>query len=153
MKHIESVNPATSPAFARHSRLLAALLVGSAMLLPLAGYSAEDDVVKTSGTVTYVSGGVSDESLDHLKSMSSEFNLKLVFALNSGAFMSDVNVAISDSKGNSLLNTKSHGPWLLAKLPAGNYQVVATSSSGVSMTRSASVGAGTKEVDFRWGSE
>jgi hypothetical protein len=131
---------------------LAALLLGSAMLLPAAGTCAEN-VVQTAGPVSYVSGGVSDESLDQLKSMSRDFNLKLVFALKSGEFMSDVKVAIVDAKGNRVLDTTSEGPWLLAKLPAGSYQVVAT-ASGNSIKQQVRVDSGKlRTLNFRWSTE
>jgi len=132
-------------------RSLAVLLMGS-VLLPTAAYCAEN-VVQTAGTVTYVSGGVTDETLDQLKSMSRDFNLKMVFALKSGAYMSDVSVAIVDAKGRQVLDTRSDGPWLLAKLPAGSYQVLAT-ASGASLKQSVSVGSGSlKTLNFRWPSE
>jgi hypothetical protein len=131
---------------------LAAVMMGSALLLPCAAWSAPE-AIQQSGSVYFISGGVGDESLDRLKSDAADFNLKLVFALTSGAFMSDVNVAILDKSGNTLLNTTSKGPWLLAKLPAGAYQVVA-SASGKPMKREVSVDAGKlKTLDFRWTSE
>lgn len=128
---------------------VAAVLLGSALLVPIAGL-CEDNDVRTAGSVSFVSGGVDDESLDQLKSISRDFNLKLVFALKSGAFLSDVNVTIDDARGNPVLLTKSEGPWLLAKLPTGNYQIAAT-ESGNTITRRIAVGSGKlSTVDFRW---
>jgi hypothetical protein len=133
--------------------LAAALLMGSALLLPVAGIGAEN-MVHTAGDVTYVSGGVDDASLDALKANVQKYDLKLVFALKSGAFMSSVKVAISDAKGNPVLDATSDGPWFLAKLPAGSYRVVATSSSGTAITQQAAVATtGLKTLDFRWASE
>jgi hypothetical protein len=133
--------------------LAAAMLMGSALLLPIAGIGAEN-AVHTAGAVTYVSGGVDDASLDALKANVQKYDLKLVFALKSGAFMSGVKVAISDAKGNPVLDATSDGPWFLAKLPAGSYRVVATSSSGMAITQQAAVAAtGLKTLDFRWASE
>jgi hypothetical protein len=132
--------------------MLAALILGSAILLPVAGVYADDDV-QSAGRVSFVSGGVDDESLDRLKAMVPEFNLKMVFALNSGAFLTDVNVAIVDARGNPVLQTKSEGPWLLAKLPPGSYQVIAT-EGGNSITRNIAIGGGKlSTLDFRWVSE
>jgi hypothetical protein len=135
----------------RHS--VAALLLGSALMLPLAGVCGEN-AVHTAGTVTYVSGGVDDASLDALKANLQKYDLKLVFALKSGAFMSSVKVAISDDRGNAVLETTSDGPWFLASLPAGKYRVVSTSPSGVSITQQAAIEpAKLKTLDFRWTSE
>ena len=131
----------------------AALLLGSALLLPVTGICAEN-IVHAAGTVTYVSGGVDDASLDALKANLQKYDLKLVFALKSGAFMSEVKVSISDAKGNAVLNTTSDGPWFLAQLPAGSYKIVATSSSGDSITQQAAVDPSKlKTLDFRWSSE
>jgi hypothetical protein len=132
---------------------IAALLLGSSLLLPVAGICAEN-TVHTAGAVTYVSGGVDDASLDALKANLQKYDLKLVFALKSGAFLNNVKVAISDAKGNAVLNATSDGPWLLANLPPGNYRVVSTSPSGTSITQQAVVEpAKLKTLDFRWASE
>jgi len=109
--------------------------------------------VQNTGNVTYVSGGVGLESLDQLSSISRDFNLKLVFALNSGAYLSGVQVAIVDRKGQTVVDTTSDGPWFMAKLPAGNYQVIAT-VAGKAEKRQVSVGtSGLKTVNLRWASE
>jgi len=132
-------------------RMLAAMLFG-ATLLPFAVASA-DEQVQQSGPVSFVSGGVDDASLDRMKSMVPGFNLKMVFALNSGAFLSDVNVTIADARGSQVLQTKSEGPWLLAKLPAGTYQVVAT-EGGNPIRRTVTVGsAKASDLEFRWANE
>jgi len=137
------------------SRLLAfsmaAIFLGSASLVSAAG--STDSVVQTAANVSYVSGGVGTESLDQLGAMSSQFNLKLVFALKSGEYLSGVQVAITDAKGKSMLDTTSEGPWLMTKLPAGNYRVVATVAGKAEKRQVAVGGTKLKTVDFRWGSE
>ncbi len=128
---------------------IAAIFLGAASLAS----ASNDGVVQTAGSVTYVSGGVGTESLDHLGSIARDFNLKLIFALNSGAYLSGVKVVITDAKGKSMVDTTSEGPWFLAKLPMGNYQVVAT-VAGKAERRQIAVGATTlRTVDFRWASE
>lgn len=125
-----------------------ALLIGAVSFFPAA--NAADAVVQNMGNVAYVSGGVGDESIEKLNSLRNEFNLKLVFALKSGAYLSDVHTVIADTKGRTLLDTTSDGPWLMTRLPAGSYQVVA-SSAGVTKKRQVSVTANAmKTVDFRW---
>jgi len=141
---------------------LAAILLGSAFLasalvpalISSASANSNDAVVqKTPGGVSYVSGGVGTDSIDRLNSLARDFNLKLVFALTSGSYVSDVRVAIADAKGKMMLDTTSDGPWLLTRLPAGNYQVVAT-LSGNTVKRQVAVGAGKlRTVDFRWVTE
>jgi hypothetical protein len=130
-----------------------AVLLGSVLMLPLSGICAEN-AVHTEGAITYVSGGVDDASLDALKANLKKYDLKLVFALKSGAFMNNIKVAISDARGNAVLSTRSDGPWFLANLPAGKYRVVGTSPSGVSITQEAAVEpARLRTLDFRWTSE
>jgi len=131
---------------------IAAFVLVSAALMPVAGICAQN-IAQTVGGVTYVSGGVDDASLDALKGDVRNYNLKLVFALKTGEFLSDVKVSISDAKGNPVLNATSDGPWFLAKLPAGSYRVVAT-SSGNAIAQQASVDpAKLKTLDFRWVTE
>lgn len=130
----------------------AAILLGSASLVSVASTNS-DAIVQTAGGVSYVSGGVGTDSIGRLSSLASDFNLKLVFALKSGEYVSDVRVAIADTAGKTLLDTTSDGPWLLAKLPAGNYQIVAT-FAGVAVKRQIAVGAAKlRTIDFRWASE
>lgn len=126
---------------------LAAALLGSASV---AGAADAEPVVQTAGSVSYVSGGVGSESIDRLSALSSQFNVKLVFAINSGEYVSDVGVVISDGKGRKVVDAVSEGPWFLVRLPAGNYQIVAT-LAGKAEKRQVVVGA-TKlmTMDFRW---
>ena len=137
---------------------LAVSLLGSAFLdptlVPIASANSDNAIVqKTPGGVSYVSGGVGTDSIDHLNTLAGNFNLKLVFALNSGSYVSDVRVAIADAAGTMLVDATSDGPWFLTRLPAGNYQVVAT-FAGHAVRHQASVGsAGLRTVDFRWASE
>lgn len=130
----------------------AVLLLGAAALAPAAGPD-NDAIVKTSGSVSYVSGGIGMESRDRLGSLARDFNLKLVFASTSGEYVSGVRVAVADAAGKTLLDATSEGPWFLAKLPAGNYQVVAT-FAGKAVKRQVAVGtAKLTTSDFRWAAE
>lgn len=134
------------------ARSLLAIVFGSAALVSVAR-ADNDAVVQTTDGVSYVSGGIGTESLERIGSLARDFNLKLVFALHSGEYVNDVRVAIANAKGKTLLDTASEGPWFLTKLPAGNYQVVAT-FAGKAVKRQVAVGrAKLKTVDFRWAAE
>jgi hypothetical protein len=129
----------------------AAVLLGWAALVPVANADS-DAIVQTAGGLSYVSGGVGTDSIDRLTSLAGDFNLKLVFALKSGAYLSGVRVAIADAAGKTLLDTTSEGPWFLTKLPVGNYQIVAT-FEGNAVRRNIAVGAAKlRTIDFRWAS-
>ncbi len=139
-----------------HSKLFtpvaAAVLLG-AVALAFVTNANSDESVHTLGGISYVSGGVGTTSLDRLGSLARDFNLKLVFALKSGDYVSGVKVSIADAAGKTLVDTLSEGPWMLTKLPAGKYQIVAT-FAGNAEKRSIAVGTEKlKTVDFRWASD
>lgn len=128
------------------------ILFGSAS--PVFAASANGDaIVQNVGGVSYVSGGVGTTSIDRLNSLANDFNVKLVFALKSGAYVSDVRVTIADATGRTVLDATSDGPWFLTRLPAGAYQIVAT-LAGQAIKQPLSVDtARLKTIDFRWASE
>lgn len=136
------------------ARSFAALLLAGTMLLPMMNNAiSADATVQTTGGISHVSGGIGDDSIAKLESLARDFNLKLVFALQSGNYVTDVKVVIANAKGKTLLDATSAGPWFLAKLPAGNYQIVAT-FEGKAVKRSVTVGkAKLQTVDFRWAAE
>ena len=112
--------------------------------------AATDPVIRQSGNIAYASGGVSEEARDNLSAIARDFNVKLVLATKSGAYLSDVAVVVSDSQGQRVLAAKSDGPWFYAKLPSGRYTIEA-SSNGAVMKKAVSVATqGTSQVDFRW---
>lgn len=128
------------------------VLIGLASVAPAANAKADEIVTAASG-VTYVTGGAGTEAVDRLRAMEKDFNLKLVFALNNGEYLADVDVSVVDGANHVMLNALSEGPWLLARLPAGNYQVSANYHGSVEH-RAVAVGATTlRTVDFRWPSE
>lgn len=129
--------------------LAAALLSGTVAFVPIAK-AGSDQIVRVAEGVSYVSGGVGETSIDRLNSLAAEFNLKLVFALKAGDYLSSVKVTIADATGKTLVDTTSDGPWFLARLPAGSYRVVA-SFGGKAEMRMVSIGAEKlRTVDFRW---
>lgn len=134
-------------------RTLAAMLLGAASLVCAAATTSDDAVVQTAGSMPYVSGGVGAESIEKLTSLAGNFNLKLIFALKTGDYLSNIKVAIADARGKSLVDTTSDGPWFLTKLPPGNYQIAAT-YAGTTEKRTVVVGMEKlKTVDFRWASD
>lgn len=128
---------------------LAAIVLGCVALVPVASAEGEA-VVLSAGGAPYVSGGVGDESIERLNAQAGQFNLKLVFALSAGDYVSDVGVSIADAKGRIVLAGTSDGPWFYTRLPAGSYRVSATLAERT-VKRQVSIGrSGLKTVDFRW---
>ena len=129
-----------------------AMLLGLAWVAPPADAKADEIVMASSG-VTYVTGGTGTEAVDRLRAMEKDFNLKLVFALKNGEYLADVDVSVVDAANHVVLNTLSEGPLLLAKLPAGNYQVSATYGRTTERRTVAVAPASLKTLDFRWPTE
>lgn len=130
----------------------AAILLAMGSFVSVAN-AAGEGTVQTVGGVPYVSGGVGTESIDRLNALASQFDVKLVFALKAGDYLSGIGVTIADSTGRKLLDTTSKGPWFMAQLPAGNYQVVATFAGKAQTRQVAVVAAKLTTIDFRWASE
>lgn len=136
--------------FLGSSLMAIVLLLG---VSPIRANAAGDTVVRESDDIRYVSGGVGDASLEQLSRRVGEFNLKLVFALKSGEYLADVRVVITDGKGRARVETTAEGPWLLARLPAGEYRVAAR-HAGKTFEQSVTVGArALRVVSFRWHDE
>lgn len=76
--------------------------------------------------IEYLAGGVGADEMERLKSREGEFNLKLVFTLVEGNYISDVAVVVKNREGNPVLVLHAPGPLVLAKLPRGAYVVEAT---------------------------
>jgi hypothetical protein len=111
--------------------------------LPAAGAQAE---------IAYVSGGVGKSEQQALKAREKEFNLKLVFTLVTGNFVSNVRVAIQDAKGKTLIEHTTGGPLFMARLPAGSYSVNAT-FRGKTETRKVKTGERLHTEYWRWPSD
>lgn len=149
-QHMKSIPDTKSGIFARS---LAALLLAGVMLLPMSNAISAEAVVQTTNGISYVSGGIGEDALAKMETLTKDFNLKLVFALQDGHYVTDVKVVITDAKGKTLLDATSEGPWFLVRLPAGNYQIVAT-FAGNTLKRAVTVGkARLQTVGFRWTTE
>lgn len=110
------------------------------------GIALQSDAARTGSAV---SGGVSVNARDNLRAQVPPHNVKMVFSLNTGNYLSDVNVRVTDRSGKVVIEDVSNGPWLYAKLPAGNYTATAT-YNGVPVTQKFSIGKGVKTAQFRW---
>lgn len=79
-----------------------------------------------------------------------EYNLHLLFAIKSGAYLADVKVTIQNAKGHTVLDAVSDGPWFYAKLAPGKYTVKADVDGKV-QARTVTVGKGkSATADMVW---
>ena len=114
---------------------------------------AEESGLKaqTQGEVAYVSGGIGSDEQNALQTVRAEYNLSLLFSVRgTGEYLSDIKVSITDSRGNTVLDTLSEGPMLLAKLKPGRYTVIAD-LEGQTAKRTAVVGNKRRtSISFIW---
>lgn len=75
--------------------------------------------------IRFMSGGVGADEQARFKAAEAEYPVKFVFASSGGAFMSDVNVTVTDKAGETVLGMMTDGPILLMDLEPGSYTVKA----------------------------
>ncbi len=110
---------------------------------------------RTDQGVRYISGGVGEGERTELNSLSDQFNLRLLFAMQgSGEYLSAVRVNILDKQGTSVLNVESKGPWLFAQLVPGDYIVEASATDQgqpLAHRQTAHIeDSGQSKLDFYW---
>ncbi len=99
---------------------------------------------KTTQDERFVSGGVAVGERDALEKRRTDFNLWVVTAAKrSGAFLVDAEVKVIDMSGETVVDTKLDGPWLLVDLKPGEYTVEAR-YAGQSLRKSTTVHAGAR---------
>ncbi|WP_043302398.1 carboxypeptidase-like regulatory domain-containing protein, partial [Burkholderia humptydooensis] len=104
----------------------------------------------TQNGIAYVTGGVGQDEVDALRAAASKYNLRMTFASRSGEYLSDVDVTIRSAAAQPVLTVRTNGPFLYARLPAGQYRIDAR-YGGAEQRRSVRVPAsGGVHVDFRW---
>lgn len=83
--------------------------------------------------VCFISGGISGDEVSQFKSRAKEYLFEIVFVQRAAAednnrieeYLAEVQLKIKDSKGNVVVDTTTEGPFFLADLPLGKYQVAA----------------------------
>ena len=105
---------------------------------------------QTQGDVTFVSGGVGLDEIDAMKALKPNYNLHLLFAVNSGEYLSDIEVAIFDKKGNAYMQAMSLGPFMLVNLKPGSYYVKAQLDGRAISKRVTITGHKATPLSFIW---
>jgi hypothetical protein len=83
--------------------------------------------------VCYISGGISSDEVSQFKSRAKEYLLEIVFVQKADPqengrieeYLAEVQLQIKDSKGNVVVDVTTEGPFFLADLPFGSYQITA----------------------------
>lgn len=88
--------------------------------------------VQTENGISYLSGGISDEETDQLKSQQEAYNLRLLLTGVSGEFLGGATMTLKDAAGKTLLSISEAGPEVYVQVPAGKYVVDVTNAAGAS---------------------
>jgi hypothetical protein len=97
---------------------------------------------QTQGGISFIVGGVGDNSQDAMRQVERNYNLRLTFVqLPAGDYLADIGITVQNAQGKTLLDTNADGPFFYAQLPPGRYKVSAT-SNGRTLTHSIDVTAG-----------
>ncbi len=112
---------------------MTAILMFAALSAPVAQAQTPLPQARSQGSIEYVTGGVGKDEADAIKQASSDYSLLLELASSgpkregrtAGAYVANAAVVIRDAQGREMLNTRTDGPLLLARLPAGKYTISA----------------------------
>ena len=128
--------------------LLAGMLVNFLWAVPAAdSWSAVEG--RGAGGEPYATGGVGDEERASLTRRRQEFNVWITTAARqSGAYLADVRVKITDAANRQVLETALDGPLILIRLAPGQYTIEA-SLEQQKQQRAVTIGAqGHRELYF-----
>ena len=108
---------------------------------------------QTQGKVTYLSGGIGLDQQAAIKQAANEYPLELEF-LESGeghaVLTAGVQVTITDRTGKVVLDARSDGPFMLARLPDGQYTISAENTGRVETRRVIVERGKHRTVVFEW---
>lgn len=110
----------------RHSNVLLTATTAIGLLASAAALALQPiEGVFRHGDAVFLSGGVGESGRDRTQALADEydFDVKLVFAAEDGAYLGMMPVTITDAAGKTVLRAVSEGPWLYADLQPGNYSV------------------------------
>ena len=114
-----------------------------------AEYGISIDQGKSNG-VPYMTGGVGLNERAVMRGMADHYNVRLVFATLSGAYLANVEVLVQDGNGQKrLLQKESNGPWFFVDLPKGQYKITAI-HAGKKETRGVALVKPFDTVVFNW---
>jgi hypothetical protein len=99
--------------------------------------------------IRYVSGGIGLSEREELSALSPQFNLRLMFAVQRGSYLADVQVRILGAGGTVVLEARSEGPHFLTQLPPGRY-TVEVSARDQTQRQTAQIGTRQTRLNFFW---
>ena len=128
-------------------------LANAALALALAASLTPATVAaqpKEQNGVTYINGGVGTDEQNAMRALRADYNLQLTFATRkTGAYRTDVQLDIVDTRGASVLSVANAGPMFFARLPPGTYRISAA-AEGKTFKRTVRLGNAAKEMVLHW---
>lgn len=127
--------------------------LSASLLMPAVAAAADmtDLQPQTAHGATWVCGGVGLDESSAMQKLSRDYPLMLTFTAGNGAYLSDVQVTVSQKGQPPVVDVSCGGPMMLLKLPAaGNYRLQA-SVNGAVQERKVSVKSGSHQrLILRW---
>ena len=99
----------------------------------------------TSDGVPFITGGVGKDERTELKKQFKEYNCRIELANKFGEYLYKAKVSIRNAQNKEILKTDTAGPWILVRLPEGEYSVVIT-HKGTKKTLKIAIEKGKKNV-------
>ena len=90
--------------------------------------------------IPMLSGGIGEAEIVRMTVAEKDYNFKLVFADETGAYLAEIALVIRDDKKNVVVNAQSLGPIVLITLKPGVYELTATSMRGITKTENITIG-------------
>jgi hypothetical protein len=99
----------------------------------------------------YVCGGIGVDDQQAIKAQAPGHSLMLTFAANTGAFLADVDVQITDARGNVVLAATCPAPIMLVDLPGKGAWHIRAQANGLTRERTITTGGGgTAHATLLW---
>lgn len=116
--------------YKRSKYLLSSVGLASVLCaVALPGAAANLPAVQHSGDNTFITGGVGLDGSTAMKGEIKNWPLAMLFAQKQGQgaeYVADVHVVLTDDKGHAAIDAVSQGPFMLASVQPGTYQIAAT---------------------------
>ena len=140
----------TMHAIARFVLLLGVLFTAGAMAQAQPGKH-----IPRQGEMGYLNGGFGEEQADLMRSMTSQFPVRMTFSRHNAThatdeFVADVKLRVTDSAGQTVLDLASQGPIFLLRLPEGSYSVEAEHEGQMKTRRFDVLPGRHQELSFNW---
>ncbi|MCK9984992.1 MAG: hypothetical protein AzoDbin1_01464 [Azoarcus sp.] len=135
-----------------NARSIVTTLLALAITFPAPAANAQETALQRGEYegVPYLSGGVSLEEREQLFFTAADYNLKLLFAEKGGSYLSDTEVVVTARDGRKVLELIAQGPFVLARLPAGDYRVAATNAGKQQVRETRLPAKGQRQTAFYW---